>query len=63
MPNIRSRKLVNPLAVTARASALNAALSPALAVDKTDTLVRIIADRITFTVASCRWRVKNKFAA
>jgi hypothetical protein len=58
MGNINSRKLVNPLAVTAPASALNAALSmAALAADKkADTPVRIIADRgmITFSVANLR---------
>jgi hypothetical protein len=56
MPNINARELVNPLAVTAPASALNAALSlAALAADKkADTPVRIIADRgmVTFTVAN-----------
>jgi DNA polymerase III sliding clamp (beta) subunit (PCNA family) len=58
MRHISSRKSVNPLTVTAPASALNAALSlAALAADKkADTPVRIIADRgmITFTVANLR---------
>jgi DNA polymerase III sliding clamp (beta) subunit (PCNA family) len=53
-----SRKLVNPLAVTAPASALNAALSMvALAADKkNDTPVRMIADHgmIIFSVANLR---------
>jgi hypothetical protein len=58
MRNINSRKLVNPLAVTAPASAGNAALPlAAFAIDKkTDTPVRIIADggRITLSVANLR---------
>jgi hypothetical protein len=58
MPNMSSRKLVNPLAVTAPARALDAALSmAALAADKkVDTPVRIVADRgmIIFSVANPR---------
>ena len=58
MPNMSSRKLVKPIAVTAPASALKAALSMAtLAADKkVDTPARIIADRgmIIFSVANPR---------
>jgi DNA polymerase III subunit beta len=58
MRNINSCKLVNPLAVRAPASALNAALSiAALAADKkADTPVRIAADHgmLTFSVANVR---------
>ena len=58
MRNINSRKLVNPRAVTASASVLNAALSmAAFAADKkVDTPVRIVADRdmIIFSVGNPR---------
>lgn len=52
-----SRKSVNPFAVTAPASVINAALFLAAFIDKrTDTPARIIADdgRITFSGANLR---------